>query len=83
MSPEDNNAKEMKRLEDIANEEESETLERLVSQNKVDRQTILNYRSALETSRQYKESSALHKFKVVLQMLILRIRAKNMQTHHR
>ncbi|RIO27980.1 sodium:proton antiporter [Staphylococcus saprophyticus] len=76
MSPEDNNAKEMKRLEDIANEEESETLERLVSQNKVDRQTILNYRSALETSRQYKESSALHKFKVVLQMLILRIRAK-------
>lgn len=83
MSPEDNNAKEMKRLEDIANEEESETLERLVSQNKVDRQTILNYRSALETSRQYKDSSALHKFKVVLQMLILRIRAKNMQTHHR
>ena len=76
MSPEDNNAKEMKRLEDIANEEESETLERLVSQNKVDRQTILNYRSALETSRQYKDSSALHKFKVVLQMLILRIRAK-------
>lgn len=76
MSPEDNNAKEMKRLEDIANEEEYETLERLVSQNKVDRQTILNYRSALETSRQYKESSALHKFKVVLQMLILRIRAK-------
>ncbi|WP_204181807.1 sodium:proton antiporter [Staphylococcus sp. GDY8P152P] len=76
MSPEDNNAKEMKRLEDIANEEESETLERLVSQNKVDRQTILNYRSALETSRQYKDSSALHNFKVVLQMLILRIRAK-------
>ena len=76
MSPEDNNAKEMKRLEDIANEEESETLERLVSQNKVDRQTILNYRSALETSRQYKDSSALHKFKVVLHMLILRIRAK-------
>lgn len=76
MSPEDNNAKEMKCLEDIANEEESETLERLVSQNKVDRQTILNYRSALETSRQYKDSSALHKFKVVLQMLILRIRAK-------
>ncbi|NWK84221.1 sodium:proton antiporter [Staphylococcus sp. GSSP0090] len=76
MSPEDNNAKEMKRLEDIAIEEESETLERLVSQNKIDRQTIFNYRSALETSRQYKESTALHKFKVVIKMLILRFRAK-------
>ncbi|PHK49575.1 cation:proton antiporter [Staphylococcus edaphicus] len=76
MSPDDNNAIEMKRLEDIANEEETDTLDRLVSQNKVDRQTILNYRSALETSRQYKESSAVHKFKVIIKMLILRLRAK-------
>lgn len=76
MTPEENNAKEVKRLETIASETETETLERLVTQNKVDRQTILNYRSAIETSRQFKESSAVHKFKVVIKMLILRWRAK-------
>ncbi|MBO3065484.1 sodium:proton antiporter [Staphylococcus shinii] len=76
MTPEENNAKEVKRLETIAGEVETETLERLVTQNKVDRQTILNYRSAIETSRQFKESSAVHKFKVVIKMLILRWRAK-------
>ena len=36
----------------------------------------MNYRSAIETSRQFKESSAVHKFKVVIKMLILRWRAK-------
>lgn len=76
MTPEENNAKEVKRLETIASEIETETLERLVTQNKVDRQTILNYRSAIETSKQFKESSAVHKFKVVIKMLILRWRAK-------
>lgn len=76
MTPEENNAKEVKRLETITSETETETLERLVTQNKVDRQTILNYRSAIETSRQFKESSAVHKFKVVIKMLILRWRAK-------
>ncbi len=83
MTPEENNAKEVKRLETIAGEVETETLERLVTQNKVDRQTILNYRSAIETSRQFKESSAVHKFKVVIKMLILRWRAKNMKRVHR
>ncbi|WP_436854853.1 cation:proton antiporter [Staphylococcus caeli] len=76
MTPEDKNTKELHRLEEIATEEETETLERLVEQNKVNRQTILNYRSALETSKQFKESTIIHKLKMVIKMLILRLRAK-------
>ncbi|MGU3343300.1 cation:proton antiporter [Staphylococcus succinus] len=76
MTPENENSKEVKRLEDLANEIETETLEKLISQNKIDRQTILNYRSALEASKQYQESTALHKFNIVIKMLVLRLRAK-------
>ncbi|MBU0438319.1 sodium:proton antiporter [Staphylococcus succinus] len=76
MTPENENSKEVKRLEDLANEIETETLEKLIAQNKIDRQTILNYRSALEASRQYQESTALHKFNIVIKMLVLRLRAK-------
>lgn len=76
MTPENENSKEVKRLEDLANEIETETLEKLIAQNKIDRQTILNYRSALEASRQYQESTALHKFNIVIKMLALRLRAK-------
>ncbi|RIN35651.1 sodium:proton antiporter [Staphylococcus succinus] len=76
MTPENENSKEVKRLEDLANEIETETLEKLISQNKIDRQTILNYRSALEASKQYQETTALHKFNIVIKMLVLRLRAK-------
>ncbi|PTI40819.1 sodium:proton antiporter [Staphylococcus succinus] len=76
MTPENENSKEVKRLEDLANEIETETLEKLIAQNKIDRQTILNYRSALEASRQYQESTTLHKFNIVIKMLVLRLRAK-------
>lgn len=76
MTPENENSKEVKRLEDLANEIETETLEKLIAQNKIDRQTILNYRSALEASEQYQESTALHKFNIVIKMLVLRLRAK-------
>lgn len=76
MTPEDKNTKELHRLEEIATAEETETLERLVDQKKVNRQTILNYRSALETSKQFKESTIIHKLKMVIKMLILRLRAK-------
>ncbi|MCG7338117.1 sodium:proton antiporter [Staphylococcus sp. ACRSN] len=76
MTPESKNTKEVKRLELLASEKETEVLEKLIESNKIDRQTILNYRSALESSRQYKEATAVQKLKVFFKMLILRIRAK-------
>lgn len=60
----------------MASEKETEVLEKLIESNKIDKQTIFNYRSALESSRQYKEATALQKLKVFAKMLILRVRAK-------
>lgn len=76
MTPENKNTKEVKRLELLASEKETEVLEKLIESNKIDKQTIFNYRSALESSRQYKEATALQKLKVFAKMLILRVRAK-------
>ncbi|RIP37310.1 sodium:proton antiporter [Staphylococcus gallinarum] len=76
MTPENKNTKEVKRLEILASETETQVLEKLIETNKIDKQTILNYRSALESSRQFKEATALQKLKVFAKMLILRIRAK-------
>lgn len=76
LDPTNKNSQEVQRLEQIASQVETETLEQLIDQDKLDRQTLLNYRALLENTRQFREASSTHKIKTVIKILILRFRAK-------
>lgn len=76
LDPDNKNSKEVQRLENIANQVETNTLEQLIDQDKLDRETLLNYRALLENTRQFKEASTTRKLKTLLKILVLRFRAK-------
>lgn len=77
IEPENKNAKEAKRLEDLASEVETETLERLVEQDKIDRAVLQKYHTAIENTVHYRESTFVQRFKTRIKMFALRYRAKN------
>ncbi|MCU5745298.1 sodium:proton antiporter [Staphylococcus sp. SQ8-PEA] len=80
IEPENKNAKEVKRLEELASEVETETLERLVEQDKINHSTLQHYRTAIENTTQYRESTYIQRLKLSIKMLALRYNAKRRTT---
>ena len=73
--PDNQNTKELKRLEDIAKVIETSTLERLIDKGKATYQDINNYRNIVELTETHRTASFVEKFANFFKMLWLRLKA--------
>ncbi|HFN8572074.1 TPA: cation:proton antiporter [Staphylococcus aureus] len=73
--PNNQNTKELKRLEDIAKVIETSTLERLIDKGKATYQDINNYRNIVELTETHRTASFVEKFANFFKMLWLRLKA--------
>lgn len=73
--PDNQDTKELKRLENIAKNEETATLERLIETGKVTSQDINNYRNVIEISENYSQTTFINKMVNFFKMLSLRLKA--------
>lgn len=72
--PENKNTKELKRLEDIAKNIETSTLERLIEKGKATSQDIKNYHDIVELTETHRTSSIIEKFSNFFKMFWLRLK---------
>ena len=73
--PNNQNTKELKRLEDIAKVIETSTLERLIDKGKATYQDINNYRNIVELTETHRTASFVEKFANFFKMLWLRLKS--------
>ena len=66
MEPDNKNTKELRRLQEIAEEEETRTLERLIEKERITKKDLTDYRNIMEFSQSYREMSILKKNKSFL-----------------
>ena len=57
IEPDNKNTKELRRLEDIAEDVETETLERLINSGKIDATNLRDYRSVMDATQAYNEKT--------------------------
>ena len=69
-------AKEFRRLSEIASEVEQHTLEQLVQEEKIDKQGLTQYRIIVDNSQHFKEADFIEKLKMMMKMFMLRYRAR-------
>ncbi|UWF57032.1 sodium:proton antiporter [Staphylococcus hyicus] len=69
-------AREFRRLSEIAREVEQETLSALVDEGKIDKQGLSQYRIIVDNSQQFKEADFIDKVKMTIKMMVLRYRAR-------
>ncbi|QDW99934.1 sodium:proton antiporter [Staphylococcus chromogenes] len=69
-------AKEFRRLSEIASEVEQHTLEQLVQEEKIDKQGLTQYRIIVDNSQHFKEADFIEKLKMMMKMFVLRYRAR-------
>ena len=74
--PDNQNTKELHRLAEIAEEEETATLERLINKGKINSQELNNYRNVKELTNSYKEASFVKKISRFFKMFYLRFKAR-------
>ena len=74
--PDNQNTKELHRLAEIAEEEETATLERLINKGKINSQELNNYRNVKELTNSYKEASFVKKITRFFRMFYLRFKAR-------
>lgn len=74
--PDNQNTKELHRLAEIAEEEETATLERLINKGKINSQELNNYRNVKELTNSYKEASFVKKISRFFRMFYLRFKAR-------
>ncbi|MCG9799587.1 sodium:proton antiporter [Staphylococcus argenteus] len=72
--PENKNTKELKRLEDIAKNIETSTLERLIEKGKATSQDIKNYHDIVELTETHRTSSIIEKFSNFFKIFWLRLK---------
>lgn len=72
--PENKNTKELKRLEDIAKNIETSTLERLIEKGKATSQDIKNYHDIVELTETHRTSSIIEKLTNFFKMFWLRLK---------
>lgn len=69
-------AREFRRLSDIASEVEQATLSTQVEAGKIDKQGLTQYRIIVDNSQQFKEADFIEKVKIAVKMFLLRYRAR-------
>lgn len=74
--PDNQNTKELHRLAEIAEEEETATLERLINKGKINSQELNNYRNVKELTNSYKEASFVKKISRFFKMFYLHFKAR-------
>ncbi|ADC86715.1 MULTISPECIES: cation:proton antiporter [Staphylococcus] len=75
IEPDNKNTKELRRLEDIAEKIETETLERLIAKGSITKQDISNYRGVIEYSQFFREASFIKKLSRFIKLFYLRLKA--------
>lgn len=76
IEPDNKNTKELRRLEDIAEDVETETLERLINSGKIDATNLRDYRSVMDATQAYNEKTFVEKFTRFFRMIYLRFKAR-------
>ena len=75
MEPDNKNTKELRRLQEIAEEEETRTLERLI-EKRITKKDLTDYRNIMEFSQSYREMSILRKISRFFKLIGLRFKAR-------
>ena len=73
----DKNTKELRRLRDIAERVETETLQQLILKERITKKDLSDYRKVMEFTQSYREMSMIEKFNRFLKLVILRFKARN------
>lgn len=76
MEPDNKNTKELRRLQEIAEEEETRTLERLIEKERITKKDLTDYRNIMEFSQSYREMSILRKISRFFKLIGLRFKAR-------
>ena len=76
MEPDNKNTKELRRLQEIAEEEETRTLERLIEKERITKKDLTDYRNITEFSQSYREMSILRKISRFFKLIGLRFKAR-------
>ncbi|UDI77550.1 cation:proton antiporter [Staphylococcus taiwanensis] len=76
MEPDNKNTKELRRLQEVAEDEETETLERLIDKGSVTKKDITDYRNVMEFNQSYREMSILKKVSRFFRLVALRFKAR-------
>ncbi len=76
MEPVNKNTKELRRLQEIAEEEETRTLERLIEKERITKKDLTDYRNIMEFSQSYREMSILRKISRFFKLIGLRFKAR-------
>ncbi|PTF04783.1 sodium:proton antiporter [Staphylococcus devriesei] len=76
MESDNKNTKELRRLQEIAEDEETETLERLIQKGRITKKDLTDYRNVMELSQSYREMSLLKKITRFFRLLFLRFKAR-------
>ena len=74
MEPVNKNTKELRRLQEIA-EEETRTLERLIEKERITKKDLTDYRNIMEFSQSYREMSILRKISRFFKLIGLRFKS--------
>ena len=75
MEPDNKNTKELRRLQEIAEEEETRTLERLIEKERITKKDLTDYRNIMEFSQSYREMSILRKISRFFKLIGLRFKS--------
>ncbi|BGE81616.1 cation:proton antiporter domain-containing protein [Staphylococcus petrasii] len=76
MEPDNQNTKELRRLQEIAEKEETETLERLIDKGRISKKDLTDYCNVMEFSQSYREMSFVRKVSRLFKMIFLRFKAR-------
>ncbi|KQC19649.1 sodium:proton antiporter, partial [Staphylococcus haemolyticus] len=76
MEPDNKNTKELRRLQEIAEEEETRTLERLIEKERITKKDLTDYRNITEFSQSYREMSIIRKISRFFKLIGLRFKAR-------
>lgn len=76
IEPDSKNTKELRRLEDIAEDVETNTLQKLIDNGKIDATNVRDYRNVMDATQAYNEKTFVEKFTRLFKMIYLRFKAR-------